>query len=173
MIIEFANWLLILTLLVSFCGFILPLIGSYKENVPLMQISRVSIYWQFFGLLLAFLGLIYGILSNDFSVKYIAAHSNTLLPWPYKIAAAWGGHEGSLLLWSLLLSAWQIAFTKYSNHFPPSVLYRVLLILNSISCVFLLFILSTSNPFERIDPPLAEGRDLNPILQDPGLVIHP
>ena len=110
---------------------------------------------------------------NDFSVLYVAQHSNSLLPLPYRVAAVWGGHEGSLLLWVVMLVMWTLAVAIFSKQLPDAMVARVLGVLGLVAAGFLLFILLTSNPFERLLPGAEEGRDLNPLLQDPGLIIHP
>src|SRR5439155_20120287 len=103
----------------------------------------------------------------------MAANSNSELPLHYRIAATWGSHEGSLLLWTLMLGGWSFAVTMFSRNLPPAMLARVISVMGLISAGFLMFLLFTSNPFERVIPPAAEGRDLNPLLQDPGMVFHP
>ena len=122
---------------------------------------------------IAFGCLTYAFVANDFSVVYVAQHSNSLLPVPYRVAAVWGGHEGSLLLWVLLLTLWTTAVTVFSAHLPRDLAARVLGVMGLISVGFLLFMLFASNPFERLLPAAADGRDLNPLLQDPGMVFHP
>lgn len=121
----------------------------------------------------AFACLTTAFVQNDFSVLYVAQHSNSLLPLPYRVAAVWGGHEGSLLLWVVMLAGWTLAVAAFSRHLPDATVARVLGVLGLVSAGLLLFILLTSNPFERLLPGAEEGRDLNPLLQDPGLVIHP
>ena len=111
--------------------------------------------------------------ANDFSVLYVAENSNSALPLQYRIAAVWGGHEGSLLLWVLMLNVWTLAVAAFSRHLPLPVIARILAVMGLVSVGFLLFTLITSNPFERLLPAAADGRDLNPLLQDPGMVIHP
>jgi cytochrome c-type biogenesis protein CcmF len=117
--------------------------------------------------------LAHGALTDDFSIKYIAGHSNSLLPTQYKFASVWGGHEGSLLLWMLMLSGWTLAVAIFSRTLPLAMVARVIGILGLVSTGFLMFILITSSPFERLLPAPLDGKDLNPLLQDPGLVIHP
>src|SRR5215469_12222300 len=117
--------------------------------------------------------LVTSFVGNDFSVLYVAENSNTALPLFYRVAALWGAHEGSLLLWILLLAAWTVAVALGSGRLPPRFAARVLGVLGVVSFGFLLFTLATSNPFLRLDPPAPDGRDLNPILQDPGLAVHP
>jgi cytochrome c-type biogenesis protein CcmF len=117
--------------------------------------------------------LVQAFLTSDFSVLYVANHSNTLLPDIYKVSAVWGGHEGSLLLWVLMMAAWGAAVAAFSKNLPLPVIARVIAVQGMIAIGFLLFMLLTSNPFERLFPVPPEGRDLNPLLQDPGLAIHP
>jgi cytochrome c-type biogenesis protein CcmF len=121
----------------------------------------------------SFAVLAHGALTDDFSIKYIAGHSNSLLPTQYKFASVWGGHEGSLLLWMLMLSGWTLAVAIFSRTLPLAMVARVIGILGLVSTGFLMFILITSSPFERLLPAPLDGKDLNPLLQDPGLVIHP
>jgi len=122
---------------------------------------------------IAFACLTYAFVTNDFSVLYTARQSNADLPLQYRIAGVWGGHEGSLLLWALMLTGWTLAVTVFSRKLPEDMVARVIGVLGLVSVGFLLFMLATSNPFERLIPAALEGRDLNPLLQDPGLVIHP
>jgi cytochrome c-type biogenesis protein CcmF len=122
---------------------------------------------------LAFGCLVHAFVSNDFSVQYVAQNSNSALPLQYRVAGAWGGHEGSLLLWCLMLGVWMSAVSLFSSHLPQDMAARVLRVLGLVSAGFLAFMLFTSNPFERLFPVPADGRDLNPLLQDPGMVIHP
>src|SRR5262249_25529052 len=123
---------------------------------------------------LAFFSLAYAFLTNDFSVAYVANNSNTQLPWFYRFCAIWGAHEGSLLLWVFILNIWMSAVAICSARLPLETVARVLAVLAMISLGFLLFLLSTSNPFLRLLPDFpANGQDLNPLLQDPGLVTHP
>ena len=121
----------------------------------------------------AFGCLVYAFVTNDFSVQYVALNSNSALPLQYRIAGAWGGHEGSLLLWCLMLGVWMSAVSLFSAHLPEDMVARVLGVMGVVSAGFLAFLLFTSNPFDRLFPVPADGRDLNPLLQDPGMVIHP
>src|SRR3954470_13421130 len=121
----------------------------------------------------AFGCLTYSFVTNDFSVAYVAAHSNTQLPLHYRVAGVWGGHEGSLLLWTLMLGVWMTAVSVFSSHLPEEMAARVLGVMGLVSAGFLAFMLFTSNPFDRLLPAPADGRDLNPLLQDPGMVFHP
>ena len=128
---------------------------------------------QFLFVVVAYVCLTWAFVTDDFSVALAANHSNSLLPLVYKFTAVWGNHEGSILLWSLILAGWTFAVTLYSSQLDDRTLARVLGVMGLISCGFLLFTLLTSNPFERLLPAAADGRDLNPLLQDPGMIIHP
>jgi cytochrome c-type biogenesis protein CcmF len=156
---------------------VLPIAGTLVRNpqtqVTLQSLARPTAALQFVLVAFAFGALASAFLSNDFSVLYVSQHSNSLLPKPYQFAAVWGGHEGSLLLWVLLLSVWTVAVAVFSRSLPLDMVARVIGVLGLISVGFLLFILTTSNPFERLLPAALDGKDLNPLLQDPGLVIHP
>ena len=121
----------------------------------------------------AFAALAWSFVTSDFSVLNVASHSNSKLPAHYRFAATWGSHEGSILLWALMLAAWTFAVAVFSRSLPERFVARVLGVMGLVSAGFLLFILITSNPFERLVPAAAEGQDLNPLLQDPGMVIHP
>ena len=174
MLPELGLFALILALGLSILQSALPLYGAWKGNQTMMASSRSLASGQFVFVALAFVCLTLSFLNNDFSVQYVAKHSNTLLPTPYKISAVWGGHEGSLLLWALTLSGWTIAVAWLSRQLPLIMLARVLSIMGMVSVGFLLFILVTSNPFSRYLPSFpSEGADLNPLLQDFGLIVHP
>ena len=173
MIPELGHFALILALLVAVVQGVFPLVGTLNRNTAWQLLARPSALMQAALVALAFACLSSAFLSNDFSVVYVAQHSNTLLPKPYQFAAVWGGHEGSLLLWVLLLALWSAAVAVFSSSLPLAMVARVLGVLGLVSIGFLSFILTTSNPFERLLPAAQEGRDLNPLLQDPGLVIHP
>ena len=173
MIPELGHFALILAAVVALIQGVLPLAGTVRENLAWQALARPSAALQFGLVAVAFACLTSSFLANDFSVSYVAQHSNTLLPKPYQVAAVWGGHEGSLLLWVLLLALWSVSVALFSRSLPLAMVARVLSVLGLISTGFLAFILTTSNPFERLLPAAPEGRDLNPLLQDPGLVIHP
>ncbi|BBI99645.1 c-type cytochrome biogenesis protein CcmF [Ferrigenium kumadai] len=173
MIPEIGHFTLIVALFLALCMGVLPIVGAARNNAVLMGVARPLAAGQFvfLGIALACLG--YAFVSNDFSVLYVAQHSNSQLPTVYRISAIWGGHEGSLLLWAFILSAWALAVATYSKHLPEEMVARVLGVMGLVAVGFLLFMLMTSNPFDRLIPAAADGRDLNPLLQDPGLVIHP
>ena len=173
MLPELGQWSLILSLLVASSLAIIPLLGSYLRLEGWMRYADRATRVQFVLVLLAFVILTLAFLQKDFSVAYVAQNSNTALPWYYRISAVWGAHEGSLLLWVLILCAWSIAVSLKGRELPLVFRARVLAIMGWVSTGFLAFITFTSNPFLRLFPAPAEGRDLNPLLQDPGLVIHP
>ena len=153
---------------------VLPLIGAQTGVDRWMQAGHRLAFGQCLFLLLAFAALAQSFLVDDFSVAYVQANSNSALPSIYKFSAVWGGHEGSLLLWALMLGGWTLAVSRFSAGLPADMVARVLSVLGMVSTGFLAFMLWTSNPFNRILPRIPEeGRDLNPLLQDPGLVIHP
>jgi len=177
MIPELGHFALILATIVALIQGVLPLTGTFVPSrtlqVTLQTLARPMAILQCALVACAFAALATAFLTNDFSVTYVAQHSNSLLPKPYQFAAVWGGHEGSLLLWVLLLAVWSMAVALFSKSLPLDMVARVLSVLGLISVGFLLFILTTSSPFERLLPAALDGRDLNPLLQDPGLVIHP
>lgn len=173
MIPELGHFSLIVALCLAIVLGVLPIVGAARNNPVLMGVARPLAYGQLLFIGLAFATLAYAFLGNDFSVLYVAQHSNSQLPGQYRFAAIWGGHEGSLLLWALLLSVWTAAVAMFSRHLPEEMVARVLGVMGLISVGFLMFMLFTSSPFDRLLPAAADGRDLNPLLQDPGLVIHP
>ena len=173
MIPELGHFSLIVALFLATTLGVLPILGAARNNAVLMGVARPVAYGQLLLMSFAFSALAYSFLSNDFSVLYVAQHSNSQLPAIYRFSAIWGGHEGSLLLWALLLAVWTAAVAFYSKHLPQEMVARVLGVMGLVAVGFLLFMLFTSSPFERLLPAALDGRDLNPLLQDPGLVIHP
>lgn len=173
MIPEIGNFALILALLLAMTQATLPLIGASRGISSWMALAKPVVQGQFVFVLIAFLCLGYSFVTSDFSVLNVATNSNTELPLQYRIAATWGSHEGSLLLWVLMLAGWSIAVSVFSKQLPEEMIARVLGILGWVSIGFLLFMLLTSNPFDRLLPAAMEGSDLNPLLQDPGMIIHP
>jgi len=173
MIPELGHLALILALALAVVQAGFPLAGSFNGHRSWMAMTRPLAWGQFTFLGIAFACLLWAFLSDDFSVLYVAHNSNRLMPTLYKVSAVWGAHEGSLLLWVLLLGGWGAAVAAFSHNLPHQVAARVISVLGLISIGFLLFMLLTSNPFERLFPVPPEGRDLNPLLQDPGLAIHP
>ena len=170
---ELGLFALTLALFVAALQGILPLIGAHRNSATLMSLGRSAAQAQWLLIAIAFACLTYAFVVNDFSVLYVAQHSNSQLPVQYRVAAVWGGHEGSLLLWAMMLASWTLAVSLLSRALPEAMVARVMGVLGLVSFGFLLFILTTSSPFERLLPAAADGRDLNPLLQDPGLVIHP
>ncbi len=173
MIPELGHFSLIVALCLAIILGVLPILGAARNNSVFMGVARPLAYGQLLFVSLAFAALAYAFLNNDFSVLYVAQHSNSQLPSIYRFSAIWGGHEGSLLLWALFLSVWTAAVATFSRHLPDEMVARVLGVMGLIAVGFILFMLFTSSPFERLLPAAADGRDLNPLLQDPGLVIHP
>jgi cytochrome c-type biogenesis protein CcmF len=173
MIPELGHFALIVSLGLAATLGVLPIAGAQRGNVRWMAVARPAARAQFAFVAIAFLCLTYAFVANDFSVLYVASNSNSQLPLAYRVAAVWGGHEGSLLLWTLSLSGWMLAVTFFSRHLPEAMVARVLGVMGLVSVGFLLFMLFTSNPFERLLPAAPEGSDLNPLLQDPGMVAHP
>ena len=173
MIPELGHFALILALAMALAQSVLPLIGAQTGNAAWMSLARPSARGQFLFVAVAYACLTYAFINNDFSVLLAAQHSNSTLPLIYRITAVWGNHEGSILLWSLILAGWTLAVSIFSKHLDDRMLARVLGVMGLISCGFILFTLLTSNPFIRLLPAAPDGRDLNPLLQDPGMIIHP
>ncbi|OLY96298.1 heme lyase CcmF/NrfE family subunit [Polynucleobacter sphagniphilus] len=170
---EIGHFALILALGVSLIQGIIPLVGAQQGRQEWLMLARPATQISFALLAIAFGVLTWSFYVNDFSVLYVAEHSNALLPTVYRIGAVWGGHEGSLLLWIFLLTGWAFAVAQLSKTLDEFMIARVLSVLGLIASGLLLFVLATSNPFERLLPAAQDGRSLNPLLQDPGLVFHP
>jgi cytochrome c-type biogenesis protein CcmF len=170
---ELAQVALLLALLVAILQGVLPLLGAHRGIAPLMAVARPASYLQLALVAIAFAILTRGFVVHDFSMRYVADNSNTLLPLAFRYMAVWGAHEGSLLLWVLMLTIWSAAVARFSRSLPMPVVARVLGVIGLVSACFLAFMIFTSNPFERLLPMPAEGRDLNPLLQDRGMMIHP
>ena len=173
MIPELGNFALILALCLAVVLATVPMIGTLNNTPGWVALARPAALGQFTFLLISFACLVNAFLSNDFSVLYVAQNGNSQLPVIYKISAVWGAHEGSLLLWALILGTWTVAVSLFSRKLPTEVLARVLSVMGVISIGFISFMLFTSNPFDRIFPAPLEGGDLNPLLQDFGLAVHP
>lgn len=173
MIPEIGHLALWLSLGLSLVLGTVPLVGASRGRADWMVLARPAVVGVFALVLFAYLCLTASFVQNDFSVLYVASNSNSALPLHYRIAAVWGGHEGSLLLWVLMLCGWMLAVALFSRHLPLPVLARILAVMGLVTVGFLLFMLMTSNPFDRLFPAAADGRDLNPLLQDPGMVFHP
>ena len=172
MVPELGNFSLVLALCLALTLGVVPMVGAFRNDQRLMAVARPLAQGQFLFVAFAFACLIYSFVASDFSVLNVATNSNTKLPVHYRVAASWGSHEGSLLLWVLMLSGWTFAVSQFSKNLPQEVLARVMAVMGLIAVGFLLFMLTTSNPFERMTA-VAEGRDLNPLLQDIGMIIHP
>ena len=173
MIPELGHFALIIAFAISIVQSVVPLIGAAKNDAALISMARPAALVQFLFVGLAYAALTHAFIVHDFSVLYVSNHSNLVQPLMYRISGVWGSHEGSLLLWSLILSVWTIAVAIYSRNLPEILMARVLAVMAMISTGFLAFMLFTSNPFERIFPTPLDGSELNPLLQDPGLIIHP
>jgi cytochrome c-type biogenesis protein CcmF len=173
MIPEIGQFALIIALLLALTQSTLPLIGASKNNAQWIALAAPAGQAQFIFVAIAFSCLAYSFITNDFSVLNVATNSNSQLPLHYRLAATWGSHEGSLLLWTLMLGIWTVAVSLFSGHLPEKMVARVLSVMGIISFGFLAFMLFTSNPFTRLIPAAPDGRDLNPLLQDPAMVAHP
>jgi cytochrome c-type biogenesis protein CcmF len=170
---EIGQFALILALCMALAQSIFPLLGAQLGIDSWVALSRPTVWAHLLFMLIAFGCLTYAFLVHDFSVLYVAQNSNTSLPTIYLISGVWGAHEGSLLFWAATLALWAGAVTLFSRSIPEAMLARVVGVMGLVSVGFLLFMLFTSNPFDRLPNPPLEGRDLNPLLQDPGLAIHP
>ncbi|MDP2196279.1 MAG: heme lyase CcmF/NrfE family subunit [Rhodocyclaceae bacterium] len=173
MISELGHFALILALLVSLAQGVLPLVGVHRNQAQWIAVARPAVTATFLLLAFAFACLTWAFYVNDFSVDYVVRHSNLELPTMYRLAAVWGGHEGSLLLWVLMSAGWALAVAMFSRQLPDAMVARVLGVLGLVMFGLLAFVLFTSSPFDRMLPAAADGRDLNPLLQDPGLIFHP
>lgn len=174
MIPELGHLAMILALCLAVVQATLPLIGAWRGDRQWMGLAQPAAWGQFAFLGFSFACLTYAFMVDDFSVAYVAHNSNSALPWYYKFSAVWGAHEGSLLLWAFILAGWTFAVAVFSRQLPEDMLARVLGVMGLISIGFLLFLIVTSNPFERLLPQVpVDGRDLNPLLQDFGLIVPP
>lgn len=173
MIPEFGHFVLWLALGLSLILGVVPLAGAQLHRPAWMALARPGAMLVLVLVAVSYAALTVAFLRDDFSVLYVAQNSNTALPLLYKVAAVWGGHEGSLLLWILMLVGWMAAVAGFSRQLPLSVLARIVAVMALVSVGFMLFTLLTSNPFDRLFPAAPDGRDLNPLLQDPGMIFHP
>ncbi len=173
MIPELGHFALILAFFVSLVQGVLPLVGAQKNRADWIAVARPATAAAFLLVGVSFACLTWAFYVNDFSVEYVAGHSNTQLPLMYRLSAVWGGHEGSLLLWVFMLVGWAAAVAAFSRQLPAAMVARVLGVLGLVTVGLLAFVILTSNPFDRLLSPPAEGRSLNPLLQDPGLIYHP
>ena len=173
MIPELGNFSIMIAAAIALVLGVLPIAGSFKGNQRWMAVARPAAAAQFLFVTFAFGCLVYSFVTNDFSLTYVASNSNSKLPVYYRVAGTWGGHEGSLLLWAEMLAMWTFAVAMFSKQLTEETVARVLGVMGLISVGFLCFLLFTSNPFERLLPAAMDGRDLNPLLQDFGMIIHP
>ncbi len=173
MLPELGQIAMLLALVASLIQAVLPLAGAQRGLPSWMAVARPAAWVQLVTIGIAYALLTWAFISQDFSVRYVAENSNTLLPMIYRITAVWGGHEGSLLLWVLIIAIWNAAVARWSHSLPTQVSARVLGVMGAVSLGFLAFMIFTSNPFDRLLPAALEGRDLNPLLQDPGMIVHP
>ncbi|CEJ85652.1 Cytochrome c-type biogenesis protein cycK [Hyphomicrobium sp. GJ21] len=173
MIIEFGHFALILALLVAVVQVVLPMAGASLKDERMMRVAEPAAVSQFILLAIAFVALMHAYVTSDFSVANVAENSHSTKPLLYKLAGVWGNHEGSMLLWVLILALFGAAVALFGTNLPPSLRARVLSVQASIAVAFLLFSILTSNPFLRLVPAPSDGRGLNPILQDPALAFHP
>lgn len=170
---ELGQVALILGLLLAVVLAVVPLLGAQLNQPALMAVARPASYGMFVFVAISYAMLTHAFMVQDFSVAYVAQNSNLELPWYYRFSAVWGGHEGSLLLWVLILCVWTLALAALSRSLPDRFMARALSVMGMIAIGFISFTFFTSNPFERHVPPLADGNDLNPLLQDFGLIVHP
>ena len=173
MIPEVGQVALALALCLALVQSVLPIAGAARGDRAWMAVARPAAQGQFLLVAIAFGCLAWSFAANDFSVLNVATNSNSHLPLHYRLAATWGSHEGSLLLWVLMLGFWTVAVTLFSRHLPQDIVARVIGVMGLVSVGFLAFMLFTSNPFDRLVPAAPDGRDLNPLLQDPGMIFHP
>ncbi|MCU0803372.1 MAG: cytochrome c biogenesis protein CcsA, partial [Rhodobacteraceae bacterium] len=173
MIVELGHFALIMALAVAVIQTIVPLVGAYQRNPVWMAVAAPAAMLQLLLVGFAFVALMQAFMVSDFSLAVVVANSHTLKPMLYKIAGTWGNHEGSLLLWVLILALFGACAAAFGQNLPATLKARVIAVQGAIGVAFLLFMLLTSNPFVRLEVPPMDGRDLNPLLQDPGLAFHP
>jgi len=173
MIPELGQLCLVLAMCVAVAQALFPLVGAHRNNAAWMSVAAPAAAGQFVFIALSFGFLTYAFVTNDFSVLIVASHSNSALPIVYRVAAVWGGHEGSLLLWMLLLAGWTLAVVVSGRKLPEDIYARIIGVMGFISAGLMLYIVSVSNPFLRLSPVPFDGNDLNPLLQDPAMAIHP
>ena len=172
MIPELGHFALILALLLALVQGVLPLVGAARNNPAWIAVARPAAWAQFLFVAIAFCALAWSFLTNDFSVINVTRNSHSRLPEIYRFTATWGSHEGSMLLWTFILGLWTVGVTLFSRHLSDDMVARVVGVMGLVSFGFLLFMLATSNPFLRMEMAM-DGSDLNPLLQDPGMVVHP
>ena len=173
MIGELGTFCLVLAFCVAIAQAVLPIVGTIANRPSWMSFSRTAAYLQWLLIAIAYALLTYAFIEHDYSIRYVANNSNNAQPLAYRISGVWGAHEGSLLLWVFILASWTALVARFSRGIPRDMIARVLAVLGMVSIGFLSFTLFTSNPFARLLNVPTDGRELNPLLQDPGLVIHP
>ena len=173
MIPELGHFALLLALAIALVQAIAPLIGAQRNEPTLIALAKPAALAQFAFAALAFACLTWSYVVSDFSVLNVVENSHSSKTLLYKISGVWGNHEGSLLLWLLVLTLFGAAIAVFGRNLPPSLRARVLSVQAMVGIGFLLFVVLTSNPFLRVDPAPLDGNDLNPVLQDPGLAFHP
>ncbi|MCK5779357.1 MAG: cytochrome c biogenesis protein CcsA, partial [Rhodospirillales bacterium] len=173
MIAELGHFALILALAVACVQGVIPMAGAQMGRLSWMRFADQSAVLQFILVAVSFACLTHAYVTSDFSVVNVVQNSHSAKPMLYKVSGVWGNHEGSMLLWVLILAVFGCAVALFGRYLPPALKARALSIQALIAVGFYLFILLTSNPFERMFPPAADGQDLNPLLQDPGLAFHP
>ena len=174
LITELGYFALLVAFMLAILQVVVPTIGVMRDQVAWQRLAPSFAWAQFAAMMLSFVSLMAGFYYNDFSLVYVAQHSNTLLPWYYKLSATWGGHEGSLLLWMTIMATWCALVSYFSRGLPLSMRARVLVILAGVQMMMLAMLIFTSSPFDRTLPNIpVDGADLNPVLQDFGLIIHP
>lgn len=174
LITELGYFALLVAFMLAILQVVVPTIGVMRDQVAWQRLAPSFAWAQFAAMMLSFISLMAGFYYNDFSLVYVAQHSNTLLPWYYKLSATWGGHEGSLLLWMTIMATWCALVSYFSRGLPLSMRARVLVILAGVQMMMLAMLIFTSSPFDRTLPNIpVDGADLNPVLQDFGLIIHP
>ena len=169
MIPEIGHFALIMAFGIAIIQSVVPLVGAARNDATLIAMARPAVFAQFLFVGISYAALTYAFIVHDFSVQYVTNHSNLVQPLLYRISGVWGSHEGSMLLWALILAGWTAAVAVYSKNLPNVLMARVLAVMGLTSIGFYAFMLWTSNPFERLFPTPADGHSLNPLLQDPGL----
>ena len=173
MIAELGHFALILSLAVALFQTIVPMVGATRGWPAWIEAARPAALAQFGLIGIAFAALTVAFVTSDFSVALVYENSHSAKPMLYKVTGVWGNHEGSMLFWVTILSLFGAAAATFGEHLPPALRARVLSVQGAIGAAFLAFIIFTSNPFTRMEVPAFDGRDLNPLLQDPGLAFHP
>ncbi|MEL7133608.1 MAG: cytochrome c biogenesis protein CcsA, partial [Pseudomonadota bacterium] len=173
MIIELGHFALVLAFLIAIVQAVVPLVGAWRRDVRWMAVAEPAASLQFVLIAFSFAALMWAFVVSDFSLRLVVLNSHSAKPMLYKISGTWGNHEGSMLLWVLIVALFGAMAAWFGDNLPPTLRARVLAVQGAIGVAFLAFILFTSNPFLRLAVPPFDGQDLNPLLQDPGLAFHP